>query len=70
MRYDEGQSPLDIALDCEDENGPHFDISVYLIAHGYGDDKERANVLAKACLWGRLDVVKELVEQHKIDPKG
>ena len=48
----------------------HFDFVVYLISHGCGDDKDRACVLTQAGYLGRLDVVKELVEQHKVDPKG
>ena len=47
-----------------------FDLVVYLISHGCGNDKDRAIVLAQACRQVRLDVVKELVEQHKVDPKG
>ena len=69
MRDDEGQSPLDIVSENMYEDG-RFDLVVYLISHGCGDDTERAIVLAQACCQGRLDVVKELVEQHKVDPKG
>ena len=44
------------------------DISLCLIKAGCRGDKERVKVLCRACCLGRLDVVKELVEQHKVDP--
>ena len=69
MRDDKGQSPLDRAFYDMCEIG-RFDFVVYLISHGCGDGKDRAIVLAQACRQGRLDVVKELIEQHKVDPKG
>ena len=68
VRNYEGQSPLDTALEDMYEVG-YFDLVVYLISHGCGDEEDRAIVLAQACRQGRLDVVKELVEQHKVDPK-
>ena len=63
MRDDEGQSPLDIALDygC-------VDVLYYLLHLGYGDDKDRGNLLCNTSRHGELDVVQELVEQHKVDP--
>ncbi len=65
MRYDKGQSPLDIALkdDC-------VDVALYLISRGCGGDEDKAKLLCEACQWGKLDVVKELVEQYKVDPKS
>ena len=45
------------------------DIALCLIRAGCaGSDKERAKVLCRACFNGRLDAMKELVEQHKVDP--
>ena len=61
-----GLSPLDLALG-------HYrsvDVALYLINHGAGDDKDKAKLLCKACGLDRLDIVKELVEEHELDPKG
>ena len=45
-----------------------MDVALYLINCGCGGDEERVDVLCRACYWGNLDAVKELVEQHKVDP--
>ena len=69
VRNGEGLSPLGIVLMDTYAFG-HFDFVVYLISHGCGDDAERVIVLVHACHQGRLDVVKELVEQYKVDPNS
>ena len=46
------------------------DVPLYLINHGCGDDKDKAKLLCRACELDRLDIVKELVEEHKLDPKS
>ena len=46
------------------------DVALYLINHGYGDDNDKAKLLCRACGQDRLDIVKELVEDHGLDPKG
>ena len=47
------------------------DVGLYLIeCHGCGDEQDKAKLLCKACKWGNLDVVTELVEQHNVDPNG
>ena len=46
------------------------DAALYLANHGCGDDKDKARLLCEACRQNRLDIVKELVEEHKLDPKG
>ena len=69
----ERQSLLDIILaDIDDEYSAHnpLNIALYLVTHGYGGDEDKAKVLYEACCWDKLDVVKELVEQHKVDPNG
>ena len=38
--------------------------------NGAGDDKDKAKLLCRACGQNRLDIVKDLVEEHKLDPKG
>ena len=66
---DEGQSPLDLALEIPCDVGC-IDVALYLINHGCGDDEDKDKLLCEACWWGKLDVVKELVEEHDRDPKG
>ena len=69
MRDDHGQSPLDRALeDVDDEDD--LDLGLYLINHGCGGYEGKVELMCEACCWDRLDVVKELVELHKVDPKG
>ena len=66
MRDDKGRTPLDTAI----ENST---IAVrYLMDHGSGmcGDKQRGKLLCRACNSGNLDMVKKLVERHKVDPKG
>ena len=77
VRDDEGRSPLDILLegiddinDCGNKRYFGFDIAHYLLRCGFGDDEDRVKWLYKACRWGQLEEVKELVERHNVDPKG
>ncbi len=67
MIDDDGLSPLDIALDDIDAC---MDVALYLMSRGCGGDEDKAKLLCRACYWGKLDEVKELVEQHKVDPKS
>ena len=46
------------------------DRMLYLIKHGGGNDKFKDTALIRACLSGELKVVKELVKQHNVKPKG
>ena len=69
VRDDNGQSLLDVVLDKESKN--YGRLGLYLIKHhGCGDEQDKARLLCKACEWENLDVVKELVEQHNVDPNG
>ena len=73
MRDDEGRSPLDRVLedvDDEKELVYRLNLGLYLINHGCCGDEGKVKLLCVACLQGRLDMVKELVEQHKVDPRG
>ena len=73
VRDDEGRSPLDILLEEINDTSKRyygFNIALYLLSCGYGDDEGRVKWLYKACSWGELEVVKELVERHNVDPKG
>ena len=68
VRDNSSQSPLDRALEhCYGTKGC-VDVTLCLTNRGCGGDKEKGDVLFGACWWGKLDVVKELVEQHKVDP--
>ncbi len=70
MRDGEGESPLDRALedlhyeDC-------MDVALYLMSRGCAcGDEDKARLLCVACDHGKLGVVKELVEQYKVDPSS
>ena len=65
-----GWSPLGRALYNLHTFEGRLDVGLYLINFGCGNDNDKAKLLFGACQWGRLDVVKELVEQHKLDPAG
>ena len=47
-----------------------LDIALFLINHGVDDEQDKARLLCEACELWNLDVVKELVEQHNVDPNG
>ena len=66
----QGVKPLDIVLENNMFYIPNGDVALYLINHGNSGDEERVQLLTKACLYGWLNVVKELVEQYKFDPNG
>ena len=74
VRDDKGRSPLDILLEGIDDSRNKryygFPIAHYLLSCGYGDEEDRVKWLYKACWWGKLEVVKELVERHNVDPNG
>ena len=70
VRDNRGRSPLDCALEYTDEYEDCVNTAHYLISHGSGGDKERGMLLCGACHHGKLDMVKELVEQHKVDPNS
>ena len=55
----------------DEESGDNGHVGLYLIeCHGCGDEQDKAKLLCKACKEGSLGVVKELVEQHNVDPNG
>ena len=64
-----GQPPLDIALNLLFVEGC-IDVSVYLIRKGYGSKKDAGRLLCGGCQYGRLDIVKELVEKHNVGVTG
>ena len=73
VRDDPGRSLVDTTLTNMYENDDPYgglDIALFLIHHCVGDEQDKARLLCEACKWGKLDVVKELVEQHNVDPNG
>ena len=66
-RNENGHSLLDVAMECYDLD---VNMVLYLINHGCDSDEEKVNLLYRACTKGGLKVVKELVEQHNVNPKG
>ena len=73
VRDGQGRSLVDTTLaNMYDYDDPDdgLDIALFLINHGVDDEQDKANVLCKACDWGNLDVVKELIEQHNVDLNG
>ena len=58
-----------MALDEDSWNNGR--VGLYLMKHhGYDDEQDKAKLLCNACQRRNLDVVKELVEQHNVDPNG
>ncbi|XP_064387909.1 alpha-latroinsectotoxin-Lt1a-like isoform X2 [Halichondria panicea] len=67
---DFGQSPLDDAIGNMLVSKVYVDVVLYLMSRGCCGDEDKADLLRGACFWGQLGVVKELVEQHKVDAKN
>ncbi len=44
--------------------------STCMVRRGCGSDENKTKLLCAACYLNKLDDVKELVEQYKVDPKG
>ena len=62
---DDDDLPLEEVLKMET-----VDIAMYLINHGCGNNKFKHMAFFLACQSGSLKVVKELAEQHIVNPKG
>ena len=67
---DDGHSPLDLALKYRGGGQGQMSVALYLLDRGYGGDRDKARLLFKACNNGKMDVVKELFEELKVDPTG
>ena len=65
MQDGDGDSPLVRGTVVE-----MLDRMLYLISHGCGNNKFKDKAFITACRSGKLEVVKELVEKHNVDPKG
>ena len=75
VRDGQGRSLVDTTLTAMYEYYDHdpfhgLDYALFLINHGVDDEQDKARLLCEACKLGNLDVVKELVEQHNVDPNG
>ena len=75
VRNRNGQTPLDKVLDYftlfETSSEDFPDVALYLIDCGCPEGNgDKAKILRAACRWGKLDMLKELIEQFKVDPKG
>ncbi|XP_064382604.1 uncharacterized protein LOC135331395 isoform X2 [Halichondria panicea] len=70
LRDKNGQSPLDLAMDHMHDYDGCMDVALYLKSRGCGGDEDKPRFLCAACRRGRLGVVKELVEQDKVDPRS
>ena len=58
-------SPLDEVVEMDDS-----DRMFHLAIHGCGNNKFKYTAIIKACKYGWLKLMKELIEQHNINPKG
>ena len=55
----------------DERSGDNGNVGLYLMeCHGCGEEQDKTKLLCKACKWGNLDMVTELVEQHNVDPNG
>ena len=70
LRDDKGNSLLDRAINNMYEE-VYPEVALYLMNKGCETDKESLTKLfCEACRTGKLEIVKELIEQHKLDPKS
>ena len=69
VKNDMGQSPLDLALKPDKFQRDSVEAAYYLISRGFGESEDKAKLLCEACHWGFVDMVKEIVEHHGIDPQ-
>ena len=65
VRDEDGDSPLNAALASN-----KLDTALYLISHGCGSDEDKVKLLWRAYNKDELKMVKKLVEQHGVNPKG
>ena len=66
----QGRSLVDMTLTNMYDPECGLDTALYLVNYGVDDEQDKARLLCVACEWGNLGVVKELVEQHDVDPNG
>ena len=70
VRDGKGQSLLDRAFENVYYAEGCIDVTLYLTAYGCGSEEHKAKLLCEVSRRGRLDMAKELVEQHNVVPNG
>ena len=71
LKDEEGKSPLDRVMDNVYYTKGCPEVAYYLMSHGCDSDKEMiTKLLCGACRRGKLNVVKDLVVQHNVDPNS
>ena len=66
-----GRTPLDRAKESAEDCPDFFSVALYLVDNcGCGGEEERIELLCRACRYGRLDVVKQIIEKHSINPNS
>ena len=71
MRDDKGMLPLERAMENVYTNKGCPEVAHYLMRHGCDSNKKTiTELLCGACTRGKLNIVKDLVEQHKLDPNS
>ena len=65
MNDGDEDSPLDEVVWMD-----YPDRMFHLAIHGCGNSKFKDAAIIEACEYGRLEVVKKLIEQYNINPKG
>ena len=72
LKDNEGETPLNKVLGYTylDLREDLVDLSLSLVTRGCGSEKDKGNLLCVACYMSKLDVIKELVELHKVEPSG
>ena len=71
VRNDDGESPLDLAMEDVYDTEGCPEVVHYLMSHGCDrDEKTLVELLCGACRRGKKSIVKYLVEQHKLDPSS
>ena len=71
VRDEQGESPLEKVVKGLHDNEGCLEVAHYLLSCGCDSDEETlTELLFKACRRGKLDIVRELVEHHKLDPNS
>lgn len=63
-------SPLNQSFERMYDYSNCIESTLYVLSQGYGGIESKVKLLCGACFWGKLEVVKELVENHKLNPDG
>ena len=70
VRDNRGRTVLNITMENLHSKAS-LDVALYLLNQGCGsNDIIKAKLLFAACQFGRLNMVKELIEKYEVDPNG